>query len=61
MKYILLILIIITGCSPKNIDDNYQNINDETELSDDLKAREMIKRDNERYDSMKKAQLTEQE
>jgi|TARA_B110000967_G_scaffold68915_1_gene71265 hypothetical protein len=61
MKYILLILIIITGCSPKNIDDNDQNINDETELSDDLKAREMIKRDNERYDSMKKAQLTEQE
>ena len=61
MKYILLILIIITGCSTKNIDDNDQNINDETELSDDLKAREMIKRDKERYDSMKKAQLTEQE
>jgi hypothetical protein len=61
MKYILLILIIITGCSPKNIDNNDQKINDETELSDDLKARKMIKRDKERYDSMKNAQLNQQE
>jgi hypothetical protein len=61
MKYILPILfIIITSCSTKNEDDNDQNLSEEIELSEDLKADEMLKRDTERYDSMKKAQLNQQ-
>ena len=62
MKYILLILVIIiitTSCSTK--EGNDQNLSEEVELSEDLKAEEMLKRDKERYDSMKNAQLPEQE
>ncbi|MFT5347523.1 MAG: PBP1b-binding outer membrane lipoprotein LpoB [Bacteroidia bacterium] len=64
MKYILpilFIILIITSCSTKNQDDNDQNISEEVELSEDLKADEMLKRDKERYDSMKQAQLNQKE
>jgi len=63
MKYILPILffIIITSCSTQNEKDHDQNLSEEIELSEDLKAEEMLKRDKERYDSMKNAQLPEQE
>jgi len=62
MKHILPILFIITtSCSTKNQDDNDQNLSEEIELSENLKAVEMIKRDKERYDSMKKTQLNQQE
>lgn len=55
MKYILPILFVIlfiTGCSTQHEDDNNQYLSDEIELSEDLKAEEMLKRDKERYDSM---------
>ncbi len=57
MKYIASILftILIIGCSTKSGND--KNINEELELSEDLKADNMLKRDNERYDSMKNALL----
>ena len=58
---ILFIILIISGCSNNIEDNNDQNINKEIELSEDLKAEEMLKRDKERYDSMKNAQLPEQE
>ena len=62
MKHILPILFIITAsCSTKNQDDNDQNLSEEIELSENLKAVEMINRDKERYDSMKKTQLNQQE
>ena len=64
MKYIIpifFIIIITTSCSTQNEKDNDQNISEEIELSEDLKAEEMLKRDKERYDSMKNAQLPEQE
>ena len=65
MKYILPILIFIiiitTSCSTQNEKDNDKNLSEEIELSEDLKAEEMLKRDKERYDSMKNAQLPEQE
>jgi uncharacterized membrane protein len=65
MKYILpilfFIIIITTSCSTQNEKDNDQNLSEEIELSEDLKAEEMLKRDKERYDSMKNAQLPEQE
>ena len=64
MKYIIpifFIIIIITSCSTQNEKDNDKNLSEEIELSEDLKAEEMLKRDKERYDSMKNAQLPEQE
>jgi uncharacterized membrane protein len=64
MKYIIpifFIIIITTSCSTQNEKDNDQNLSEEIELSEDLKAEEMLKRDKERYDSMKNAQLPEQE
>ena len=64
MKYIIpifFIIIITTSCSTQNEKDNDQNISEEIELSEDLKAEEMLKRDKERYDSMKKTQLNQQE
>ena len=65
MKYILpilfFIIIITTSCSTQNEKDNDQNLSEEIELSENLKAVEMIKRDKERYDSMKKTQLNQQE
>ena len=64
MKYIIpifFIIIITTSCSTQNEKDNDQNISEEIELSEDLKAEEMLQRDKERYDSMKNAQLPEQE
>ena len=62
MKYIIpifFIIIITTSCSTQNEKDNDQNISEEIELSEDLKAEEMLKRDKERYDSMKNAQLNQ--
>ena len=61
MKYILPILffIITTSCSTQNEKDNDQNLSEEIELSEDLKAEEMLQRDKERYDSMKNAQLNQ--
>ena len=62
MKYIIpifFIIIITTSCSTQNEKDNDQNISEEIELSEDLKAEEMLKRDKERYDSMKQAQLNQ--
>ena len=56
---ILFIILIISGCSNNIEDNNDQNINKEIELSEDLKAEEMLKRDKERYDSMKQAQLNQ--
>ncbi|MEJ6785984.1 MAG: hypothetical protein QNL19_01015 [Bacteroidota bacterium] len=64
MKYIIpifFIIIITTSCSTQNEKDNDKNLSEEIELSEDLKAEEMLKRDKERYDSMKNAQLPEQE
>ena len=64
MKYIIpifFIIIIITSCSTQNEKDNDKNLSEEIELSENLKAVEMIKRDKERYDSMKKTQLNQQE
>jgi PBP1b-binding outer membrane lipoprotein LpoB len=64
MKYILPILfviLIITSCSTKNKEDSNQNISEEIELSENLKAENMLKRDKERYDSMKNAILDLQE
>ena len=64
MKYIIpifFIIIITTSCSTQNEKDNDKNLSEEIELSEDLKAQEMLKRDKERYDSMKNAQLPEQE
>ena len=60
MKYIIpifFIIIITTSCSTQNEKDNDQNLSEEIELSEDLKAEEMLQRDKERYDSMKNAQL----
>ena len=62
MKYIIpifFIIIITTSCSTQNEKDNDQNLSEEIELSEDLKAEEMLKRDKERYDSMKNAQLNQ--
>ena len=62
MKYIIpifFIIIITTSCSTQNEKDNDQNISEEIELSEDLKAEEMLQRDKERYDSMKNAQLNQ--
>jgi PBP1b-binding outer membrane lipoprotein LpoB len=64
MKYILPILfviLIITSCSTKNKEDSNQNISEEIELSENLKAENMLKRDKEKYDSMKNAILDLQE
>jgi PBP1b-binding outer membrane lipoprotein LpoB len=58
---ILLAIIIITGCSTEHKEDNTKNVSEETELTDDLKAEDMLKRDKERYDSMKNAILNQQE
>ena len=62
MKYIIpifFIIIITTSCSTQNEKDNDQNLSEEIELSEDLKAEEMLQRDKERYDSMKNAQLSQ--
>ena len=62
MKYIIpifFIIIITTSCSTQNEKDNDKNLSEEIELSEDLKAEEMLKRDKERYDSMKNAQLNQ--
>ena len=63
MKYILpilfFIIIITTSCFTQNEKDNDKNLSEEIELSEDLKAEEMLKRDKERYDSMKNAQLNQ--
>jgi|SouAtlMetagenome_1021521.scaffolds.fasta_scaffold109122_3 uncharacterized membrane protein len=62
MKYIIpifFIIIITTSCSTQNEKDNDQNLSEEIELSEDLKAEEMLQRDKERYDSMKNAQLNQ--
>ena len=62
MKYIIpifFIIIIITSCSTQNEKDNDKNLSEEIELSEDLKAEEMLQRDKKRYDSMKNAQLNQ--
>jgi len=62
MKYIIpifFIIIITTSCSTQNEKDNDQNLSEEIELSEDLKAEEMLQRDKKRYDSMKNAQLNQ--
>ena len=62
MKYIIpifFIIIITTSCSTQNEKDNDKNLSEEIELSEDLKAEEMLQRYKERYDSMKNAQLNQ--
>lgn len=61
MKYILLIITILTlACTSENKNAG-ESLNEEMEANENSKADEMLKRDKERYDSMKNAILQQTE